>query len=72
MQCKEDDEHLVIGLWNFFEDEVIEPVVQLAHKYQKAEFLCGSGIICGDTVHLDDIPPFAFRGIVLHKKSASK
>lgn len=67
MQCKEDDEHLVIGLWNFFEDESIDPTIQLAEEYQKAEFLCGSGKLCGDTVQLDDIPPYAFRGIVLEK-----
>lgn len=72
MQCKEDEEHLVIGLWNFFEDEAIEPVIRLGQQYQKAEFLCGSGTLCGDTVCLDDIPPYAFRGIVLHKKPASE
>ena len=68
MQCKEDGEQLVIGLWNFFEDEAIEPVVQLGRQYEKAEFLCGAGSLCGDTACLDDIPPYAFRGIVLHKK----
>ena len=67
IQCKEDDEHLVIGIWNFFEDEVINPVILLSRKYQHAEFLCGVGKLCGDQVCLDDIPPYAFRGIVLNK-----
>ncbi len=67
IQCKEDDEQLVIGIWNFFEDEAIDPVIQLAREYQKAEFLCGSGTFCGDKVCLADIPPYGFRGIVLKK-----
>lgn len=67
VQCKEDDEHLVIGIWNFFEDEVIDPVISLSRKYQSSEFLCGSGKLCKDQVFLADIPPYAFRGIVLNK-----
>lgn len=67
MQCKEDEEYLVIGLWNFFEDDVIEPIIQLARHYHEAEFLCGSGVLCGDYIRLTDISPFGFRGIVLKK-----
>ncbi|MBQ9162086.1 MAG: hypothetical protein IJX74_02310 [Clostridia bacterium] len=67
IQCKEDDESLVIGIWNFFEDEAIEPVIQLGEKYQSAKFLNGSGTLCEQTAQLEDIPPFAFRGIVLTK-----
>jgi hypothetical protein len=68
MQCKEDENALVVGLWNFFEDEVIEPVIELGQAYQSAEFLCGQGSLYEDTVRLDDIPPFGFRAIVLSKK----
>ena len=67
MQCKEDERQLVIGIWNFFEDEAIEPVVKLGAEYRKAEILCGEGKLCGDSVQLDDIPPFGFRAIVLEK-----
>ena len=67
MQCKEDDENMVIGLWNFFEDEAIEPIVLLSREYQEAEFLCGSGELSKDRIRLTDIPPYAFRGIVLKK-----
>jgi hypothetical protein len=67
MQCKEDERQLVIGIWNFFEDEAIEPVVKLGAEYIKAEILCGEGKLCGDSVQLDDIPPFGFRAIVLEK-----
>jgi hypothetical protein len=69
MQCKEDEKSIAIGLWNFFEDEALEPVIQLDRTYESVEFLCGSGRLCGDTVKLDDIPPFGFCGIVLTKAS---
>ena len=67
LQCKEDEESVSVGVWNFFEDEAIDPVIRLDRAYQSAEFLCGSGILCGDHVKLNDIPPYAFRGIVLKK-----
>ena len=67
VQAKEDDEQTVIGIWNFFEDEVLDPVIQFGQTYQSAEFLCGSGELCGDRACLTDIPPYAFRGIVLKK-----
>jgi hypothetical protein len=67
LQCKADDESTVVGIWNFFEDEAIEPVINLGQSYKSAEFLCGSGNLCESTVKLDDIPPYAFRGIVLKK-----
>jgi len=67
IQCKEDEDSMVIGVWNFFEDDALEPVIQLGNKYQSAEFLNGSGTLCSDTVKLADIPPFAFRGVVLKK-----
>ena len=70
MQCKEDGESLVVGLWNFFEDEAIEPEVKLGRSYASAEILCGEGRLSGDTVYLADMPPYTFRAIVL-KKSPS-
>ena len=67
MQCKEDADSTVIGVWNFFEDEATQPVIQLGQNYQNAEFICGSGTLCSDTVRLNDIPPYGFCGIVLKK-----
>ena len=69
MQCKEDEKSIAIGLWNFFEDEALEPVIQLDRTYESVEFLCGSGRLCADTIRLSDIPPFGFCGIVLTKAS---
>ena len=67
MQCKEDEKSTVIGLWNFFEDEALDPAISLGREYESAEFFGGSGKLCGDRVELDDIPPFGFCGIVLKK-----
>ena len=69
MQCKEDEKSMVIGLWNFFEDEALEPVVQLDRKYESVKILHGSGRLCEDNVRLSDIHPFGFCGIVLTKAS---
>ena len=67
MQCAEDEKSMVIGLWNFFEDEALDPVVRLDREYASAKFFGGTGRLCGDRVELDDIPPFGFCGIVLNK-----
>ena len=65
MQCKEDEDTLVIGLWNFFEDEVIAPEIPLGRTYQKAEFLVGGGEMRSQVLYPDDIPPFGFCAILL-------
>ena len=69
MQCKEDEKCMIIGLWNFFDDEALEPVIHLDRKYESVEFLRGSGSLGENTVKLSDIPPFDFCGIVLKKSS---
>ena len=67
IQCKEDEESVVIGIWNFFEDEAIEPVIFLGREYKNADFLFGEGSLSGDKAVLEDIEPFGFRAIVLKK-----
>lgn len=67
MLCKEGDGKLVIGLWNFFEDIAIEPVVDLADTYAKAECFGGTVKLNGDKLMLSDIPAFGFIGIELSK-----
>lgn len=67
LQCKEDAKSMVIGIWNFFEDEAIEPIVELGRRYQDAQFLCGSGTLCEDTIRWNDIAPYGFCAVVLKK-----
>ncbi len=63
---------MVVGIWNFFDDEAISPVIRLAREYKSAKFLCGSGTLSADRAILEDIPPYAFRGIVLKKINRTK
>lgn len=62
MQCEKDDNSMAVGLWNFFPDTVIEPVVELAKEYSEIEFINCSGKLNGNKVHLSDILPFEFAG----------
>lgn len=67
MQCKENESGTAIGLWNFFEDEVIDPIVQLGREYESAEFINCTGSLLGDKISLSDIAPYGFCGVVLKK-----
>lgn len=60
MQCKQDESGLAVGLWNFFADTAIEPIVELDKKYEKIQFINCNGRLDGDKVHLTDIQPFGF------------
>lgn len=67
IQCKEDKDSLTVGLWNFFEDTALSPVVELDSFYSDIEFLQGGGTLKGDRVLLDDIIPYGFTGFVVKK-----
>ncbi|MBO5788949.1 MAG: hypothetical protein J6R42_03275 [Clostridia bacterium] len=60
IQCKESASSLSVGLWNFFADEVIAPVVQLDKAYTSLSCMNCNGRIDGDRVILSDIQPFGF------------
>ena len=63
--CKRDANSLSVGLWNFFEDSVPEPVVTLDRACSGIEFLNCSGRLEGDKVYLSEIPPFGFAGFTV-------
>ncbi len=65
MQCKEKDGELSVGLWNFFADAVLDPVVSLGKSYRKIEFINCSGALEGNKVRLTDISPFGFSGFTV-------
>ena len=67
VQCKEDENSLAVGLWNFFEDIAFSPVVELENNYSDIEFISGGGKLSGDKVILDDIIPYGFAGFVVKK-----
>lgn len=67
--CKKDENSMAVGLWNFFADPAIEPVVELDCEYDTIEFLNAQGKMDGRKVHLcSDIPPFGFVGFLVKSK----
>ncbi len=66
-QCRADEKETAVGMWNFFPDPVIRPVVQLDGQYSHIRFIAGSGTLEGDRVILDPIASFGFAGFVLEK-----
>ena len=60
IQCKQNENALAVGLWNFFADTAIEPVVELGKEYSEIEFVNCNGRLEGDNVYLTDISPFGF------------
>ena len=53
---------MAVGLWNFFADTAIDPVVELDGEYSGIEFLNTNGKLDKNKVYLSDIPPFGFVG----------
>ena len=65
LQTKERDGALAVGLWNFFADPAMEPVVELAKEYSSARFVNCQGKLKGDKIFLEDISPYGFGFIEL-------
>lgn len=62
IMCKKNEKSMAVGLWNFFADTAIEPVVELDAEYSGIEFLNTNGKLYKNKVYLSDIPPFGFVG----------
>ena len=60
--AKKNENSMAVGLWNFFADTAIDPVVELDSEYSGIEFLNTNGKLDGNKVYLNDIPPFGFAG----------
>lgn len=65
MQCKENENALAIGLWNFFPDTVFSPAITLSEEFSDAHFLNCSGEIHHKALTLSDIPAFGYAAIEL-------
>ncbi len=65
LQCKEDAHSLSVGLWNFFADIAMEPVVELAQSYESIRFIQCDGRLERNRVVLTDIPAFGFAGFTV-------
>lgn len=56
---KEKDGVMAVGVWNFYADEILDPIIKLWKDYHKVRFIHGSGQLFGNVVKLDkDIPAF--------------
>lgn len=62
IMCKKNEKSMAVGLWNFFADIAIDPVVELDGEYSGIEFLNTNGKLDKNKVYLNDIPPFGFVG----------
>ncbi len=62
IMCKKNEKSIAVGLWNFFADIAIDPVVELDAEYSGIEFINTNGKLDKNKVYLNDIPPFGFVG----------
>ena len=60
--AKKNDNSMAVGLWNFFADTAIDPVVELDRDYSEIEFINCSGRLEGSRVYLSEISPYSFAG----------
>ena len=60
VMSKSDGKALSVGLWNFFEDYISEPVINLDKEYSKIRFVNCTGKLDGSTVYLSKIQPYEF------------
>ena len=57
---KEKDGARAVGLWNFFADLIIEPVIKLDREFSSIRFINCNGTLDKDTVTLSTLPAFGF------------
>ena len=67
LQCKKNDTAMAVGLWNFWPDIAMDPVVQLDGEYSAIRCLNCTGELRGNTVYLSDIPAFGFAAIEVRR-----
>ena len=65
VQCKKNETAMAIGLWNFFADPAIDPVLQLDHPYRSVEAVNCTAALEGDRITLSELPPYGFALIEL-------
>ena len=65
--CRENENELSIGLWNFFADAVQEPVIELSGSYSSAEFVNCEGKLENNKISLSKLHAFEFAFIRLTK-----
>ncbi len=67
LQTKKGENSLAVGLWNFFADPAMDPVLELSESYSEVRFLNCHGSLKGNRVYLEDLPPFSIAAVELIK-----
>lgn len=58
---KDQEGNMAVGIWNFFADEVMHPIIELDEAYESADIYLKRGHLDGTRLVLDeDIPPYGF------------
>ncbi len=70
--CRESENEMALGLWNFFADPVDEPTISLPFAPIDWEFIGCSGTVDGRSLRLSPIAPFAQAFVRLQKGSSSR
>ncbi len=65
--CSRSESGMAVGLWNFFADEIDQPVLELAEDYKEAEFVNSSGVLVGNKVILSQLSAFDCAFVNLKK-----
>ena len=67
--ARKDENSMSVGVWNFFADEVMNPVIELDEVYAGADIYQKDGHLDGNKLVLhDDIPPYGFVLFTVYRK----
>lgn len=58
VMASKDENAMSVALFNIFEDEIIQPEIQLDRKYTSIKFVNCNGELIGDKVYLSEIAPY--------------
>ena len=58
--CKKNETETAIGIWNIFEDEMFDSVIELDKEYTECEIVGANGKLDGDKVIIESLPAYKF------------
>ena len=67
VQTKENGDSLAVGLWNFFADDIPEPVVTIRFEGSRIRTINCTAEICGREIRLSRIEPFGFAAFEIFR-----
>jgi len=68
IMCKKSNYALVVGVWNRFSDQTMQPIITLGERYSKVKFTNINGTLDGDKINVSKpLKPYDFAIIELTK-----